>query len=511
MAQRDWAPAEGRGAAQWLRGRDVIVASQRGPVEHHLTDDAHLIERRGSGGVMCSFEALGNSVPFTWVAAPMTEGDRLIARRQTPMVVEPSGVHLRFANIPAAVQEAHYGTFCNRVLWFAQHGLARGMDASLTPEEVWRAWVDGYEPANLAFGRAVAASARSRDPVVFVQDYQLYRAPRVVRALLPESSILHFSHIPWPGPDAWDPVPPAVRRKMLRGLLGADILGFQDDRSAQGFLQSCQTDLPDAEVRTDTRRVRLGLRDTAVRVYPISVDPAVLRADLDGAAARRHRATLSGRTGEITIVRVDRVDPIKNIPLGFRAFGRLLERRPDLVGRAKFLAFLVPSRTSIGEYQREYADVLASVAEVNARFGRAEYVPIQVFYENNRLQALAGMSLADVVLVNSVADGMNLVAKEAPIVNDRPAALVLSTRTGAWTELGGAALGVDPHSIEGTAAALEAAISMPHRERVVRAAELRRRIESYDIWDWIDQQCADLGALCRAKLPHATPDLLAPA
>jgi trehalose 6-phosphate synthase len=263
-------------------------------------------------------------------------------------------------------------------------------------------------------------------------------------------------------------------------------------------------------VRIDQHRVRIGRREVAVRVYPISVDPPALRADLVRAAAEGYRAALSQRSGEITIVRVDRVDPIKNIPLGFRAFGRLLERRPELVGKATFLAFLVPSRTTIPEYQREYADVLASVDEVNRRFGRAGYEPIQVIYENNRLQALAGMSLADVVLVNSVADGMNLIAKEAPIVNDRDAALVLSTRAGAWAELGGAALGVDPLSLDATVAALEKAISMPRGERLVRAAELRRRIEAHDVWDWLDQQCADLGAVRQAGQPPDA-ELLAPA
>lgn len=510
MELRDWAPDEGSRAARWLKGRDVIVASQRGPIEHHITDNEGLVERRGSGGVMCSLEALGSALPFTWVAGAMTDGDRLAARRRGPVVVEPSGVHLRFANVPAAVHEAHYGTFCNRVLWFAQHGLFERMDGSISRRDLWQAWTDGYEPANLAFGRTVAASARTRDPVVFVQDYQLYRTPLVIRALLPGANILHFSHIPWPGPELWGPVPPVLRREILKGLLGADIVGFQDAASAQHFLRCCETLLPDASLRMADRRVRLGHHDTAVRVYPISVDPVALRADVESAAALKHRATLSQYCGDVTLVRVDRVDPIKNIPLGFRAFGRLLERRPDLVGKARFLAFLVPSRTSIPEYQREYADVLASVAEVNSRFEQPGYTPIQVFYENNRLQALAGLNLADVVLVNSLADGMNLIAKEAPVVNDRHAALVLSTRAGAWAELGGAALGVDPLSLEGTAAALETAILMPRRERQVRAEELRRRIQAHDVWDWLDQQCADLGSL-RSAVPRPAAGLLAPA
>lgn len=495
------AASSGPPAAQWFDEHEVIVASHRGPIEHHLSEDGALMAKRGSGGLTCAFEALARSVRFRWVAAAMTEADEIAARREASATTGPAGVEIRYALVPRPTHHAHYSVFSNRFLWFLQHGLQEQL--GLTPQELCHSWTGGYRPANLTFASLVAQSARTASPVVLVQDYQLYLVPRAVRARVPDAAILHFCHIPWPEPRAWEIAPAEIRREILSGLLGADILGFQDSGSADRFLRTCRIYAEDAVVDLLNRVVQHGGRQTAIRVYPISVHPPMLRADLLSPVVQEYRARLARRCGEITIVRVDRLDPSKNIPAGFRAFGRLLERRPDLVGRVRFLAFLVPSRTEIAEYRQEYENVLSAISAVNHRFGRPGYQPVEMFYENNRLQALAGMSLADVVLVNPLADGMNLVAKEAPIVSQNDAALVLSTQCGAWSELHGAALGIDPRSDEDTAAALEAALSMSRGERSGRLAELRRRVEAHDLLDWLDGQCEDLSTL----RPQVAPEV----
>ena len=494
----------------WLTEREVVVASHRGPVEYHLDADGALAARRGSGGVMCALNGLGAGVPFTWVSATMTEGDRLAAEGGSPVEVPGSCIDARFVTVPESAYDAHYGFFCNRVLWFVQHGLANEIPDRFTEAELSRAWATGYQPVNYAFAEAVARSARGSDPVFLVQDYQLYQLPRQVRELAGRGLILHFTHIPWPEPEAWEVLPLPIRRQLLLGMLGADILGFQDPRSARRFLATCEVNLPTVEVDYGAGRVHHPDGETTARAYPISVDPPALRKEMAGENVRRYQAALRPICGEATIVRVDRVDPAKNIPLGFQAFGRMLERRPDLVGKAKFLAFMVPSRADLPEYRAEYARMQGSVAEVNERFGFDGYKPIELFYENNWQQALAGMSLADVVLVNSIADGMNLVAKEAAIVSEKDAVLVLSTQTGAWAELGGAALGVDPNEVEGTVRALEHAVDMPRSERAIRAAALRARTEAHDVWDWLDEQCEDLAELDLPAAP-APLTLLTPA
>ena len=478
----------------WLTGRELIIASHRGPVEHHLAPDGGLNPKRGSGGLMTALATLGHGLPFTWVSAAMGEGDRRAAIAGRHTAVSESGGQVRYVTVSDRVYHAHYNLFSNPFLWFVQHGMAGRLAHSYGSAELWDAWVSGYRPMNIAFADMVHRAARTEDPVVLVQDYQLYTAPRGIRTRLPNASVLHFCHIPWPDPATWSVVPPTLMRELLRGMQGADILGFQDERSSMNFLRTCRTYLTDARVDVLGGRIESDMHETQVRVYPISVDPETLREAMSATATRRYRERLVSND-LFTIVRVDRVDPSKNVPMGFRAFRRLLQRRPDLVGKVRFLAFLVPSRTSIPEYQREYAEVMAAIEDVNQRFGRPGYQPIEYFYENNWHQALAGMSLADAVLVNSIADGMNLVAKETPVVSQRDACLILSRETGAWSELGGPAIDVDPVSIESTAGALEAAIRMSPVERAMRAAELRRRVERNDIWSWLGAQCEDLAVL----------------
>ena len=494
---------------RWLAKREVVIASHRGPVEYHLDEKGALTPSRGSGGVMSAFDGLGAAVPFTWVSSAMTEGDRLAVDAGFRLEVPRSRVSPRLVSVPEDVYDAHYGFFCNRVLWFIQHGLGNDVAERFTADEISRAWATGYQVMNWAFAEAIARAASGPDPVFLLQDYQLYQLPRAIRQLVGRGRILHFTHIPWPAPEAWEVLPLPIRRQLLLGMLGADILGFQDPRSAQRFLATCEAALPTARVDYATNRVRHPRGETIARAYPISVHPDALRHEVAGESVRRYRHALASKCGETTIVRVDRVDPAKNIPMGFDAFGRLLERRPDLVGKARFLAFLVPSRADLPEYQAEYARVCSSAAEVNQRFGSAGYQPIEIFYENNWHQALAGMSLADVVLVNSIADGMNLVAKEATIVSRKDAVLVLSTQTGAWAELGGPALGIDPNDLDGTATALEHAVDMPKSERAVRAGALRQRTEAHDLWDWVDEQCEDL-ATVRLPLQPKTASLLTP-
>jgi len=476
-------------------------------VEHHLTPEGELVAQRGSGGLMTALATLGECLPFTWVASAMTPGDRLAALRGELVPIGEADGEVRYVTVADRVYHAHYEVFSNPTLWFLQHGLADRLGPLLRPSDLWQAWVGGYKPVNVAFADKIARAARTPDPLVFIHDYQLYTTPGALRDRLPEARILHFCHIPWPEPSAWTAMPLVLRRELLRGMLGSDILGFQDERSAERFLRTCRANIPEASVDFGASSIRHGGREILVRVYPISVDPASLRAEVHSARAQACRNDLEARRGEFTFVRVDRLDPSKNVPAGFRAFGQLLERRPDLIGRVKFLAFLVPSRTEIPEYRREHADVMETIQQVNSRFGQPGCQPIEYFYENDWDQALAGMSLADAVLVNSVADGMNLVAKEAPIVNERDAMLLLSTEAGAWFELRGGAVSLDPRSIEDTARAMEDAVEMPVHERRARAAYLRHAIETHDIWDWLEAQYDDLTQVGGARRHTAMGEL----
>jgi trehalose 6-phosphate synthase len=316
----------------------------------------------------------------------------------------------------------------------------------------------------------------------------------MLRASHPSTPILHFTHIPFPEPAVLRLLPSPWRVAILRGLLGADIVGLQTPGDVRAFLSCCDEFLgEDVRVADDWVRVEDG-REVRVRAYPASVDPAALRRTMRGQAAQEALVRLSPPPGQHTIIRVDRLDPSKNQLVGFYGFERLLEARPDLRPHVRFLAFLVPSRTDLSVY-RAYRDAVYAVIErINQRFAPlCGEPPIQVFYENDREQALAAMRHCDALLINSRQDGMNLVAKEWAVVSERPGVLVVSETAGVASEVGDAALQISPLDVEGTAHALGRALDMDTAERAERLRRMREQAMGWTARDWLRAQLRDLG------------------
>ncbi len=456
--------------------------SNRAPVTF-AREGTRLRFDRGAGGVVTALSHLSRSTPVTWIAATAGTEDREIAaaQRERGGVLGSGRFTLRLLQVPEALFADFYGAFCNRILWFVQHGLwPTRIDPE--PERRVRELAQRYVDAARVFADAVSLEAHrpDRDVDVMSHDYQLYALPRLVREGLPGLPIVHFVHIPWPRLGVWrQAVPDDVLAVLVRGLLGANVVGFQDDTSRRAFAECVDTVVPEAAV--DGERVTHDGRPTLLRVRPVSVDPRELRPSEQRARALREDA-------RALIVRVDRVDPIKNVPRGFAAFARLLERRPDLVGTVRFVARVVPSRVQLPEYAREWAQTVAAADAVNQRFGDGT---VEIAKRSDRGRALAELQTADVVLVNSIADGMNLVAKETAMLNPR-AALVLSRTAGAYAELGEGALGIDPRSIDDTAAALERALEMPEEERRRRASLMRAAVARWTARDWIRALMTDL-------------------
>ncbi len=450
---------------------------------------------------MTALAALAQQVDLTWIAAAMTEGDHRVAADPSPRVEFsplPSGVTFRLLALPETVYQRYYNVFSNPLLWFLQHYLLDPAFSTFTVDRTARrAWERGYIPANRAFAEGLKAETEglAAPPVVMVQDYQLYLVASLARELGVRATFQHFVHIPWPAPDYWKFLPHDMREAICAGLAANDVVGFQTPDYARNFLGSCEEFLPAATVSYDDQTVRVGDHLCRVRVYPISIDVAGLRRTADSRAVRRYRHELKRRCAEKTIVRVDRLEPSKNVVRGFEAYGNLLERWPELIGQVKFLAFLVPSRTRLAEYQRYRKAVVEVIERINGRFAQPDWQPVEVFYENNYAQAIAGMSLADVLLVNPIMDGMNLVAKEGPIVNERNGVLVLSDGAGVHHQLGEAALSVASGDVEGTAEAIHAALVMPEEERILRLRRLRQAIEMEDLDWWIRRQFEDLADL----------------
>jgi trehalose 6-phosphate synthase len=464
--------------------RRLIVVSNRGPISYGREEGAR-VARRGAGGLVTALAPLVSHHDVTWIASAITDEDRAVAAAGTveETARDGSGYRLRLVAHDPAAYDLYYNVVANPALWFVQHALwERKHDPAA---DLTRPWEDGYVAVNRAFADAVL-EALERDPTaaVLFHDYHLYVAPRLVRERAPGSRLAHFTHIPWVGPEGWSVLPEPIVRAVHEGLLAADVIGFHTERWRRAFLETCGA---------------LGLEPDAERVtaHPISIDPEEFAAlGRSPAVLARERKLLEERP-ERLILRVDRTDPSKNVPRGLDAYRVLLERRPDLRGRVHMLALLDPSRQDIPEYVEEVRRIEAAANAVEASFPGS----LTVRVSDDFPASVAAYKQFDVLLVNAVMDGLNLVSKEAPYVNERAGAVVLSTNAGAFEELADWVVPVDPLDVDGTADALEDALALPEHERRARQEAIRARVREHDLAAWDEAQLADLDRASSMRRP----------
>lgn len=507
-------------------GRRIFIVSNRGPVEFIRTTEGSLQTRRGAGGVVTALASLGRSLPLTWIAAAMTPGDR----EAFPTATSPARqvrfgrdtLKVRYVPLPADEYTAYYDVISNNVLWFLQHYL---WDPAFAPNfnaDIYDCWHRGYVPVNAALVDALVAEverggstgagggARRRsegaDAIILLQDYHLYVAAAKVRERLPRAIVQQFVHIPWPAVRYWEFLPFAFVREIYASLARNDVLGFQTPPDARNFLFSAREFLPGSRVDFERGLVHWQGHRVLARAYPVAVDSAEVGAALKTAAGRRGAEEVAAvlKDQGPLIVRVDRLDPTKNIVRGFHAYQQVLRTQPELRGRVRFLAFLVPSRERIPIYRRYQREVRAIIREINAEFGAPGYEPVTAFFENNRARALAAMRRADVLLVNPIIDGMNLVAKEGPAVSAQDGVLVLSRTAGAYAQLGEAALALTPTDIDETARQLVAALEMAPEERARRATQARAVVARESPILWALEQLRDAARVRQANRGPST-------
>jgi trehalose 6-phosphate synthase len=476
--------------------RRLVIASNRGPIVYGRSD-GHRTTRRGGGGLVTALSGLVASQDVTWVAAAISDEDDAVASEHDGSFEETDrGGHtfqLRLVRLDRADYDRYYNVFANPLLWFIQHGLWNRPYAPEMSAATRAAW-ESYRRVNEAFAAALADECGMADAVL-VHDYQLYLVPRMLRAAGVRAPLSHFTHIPWPGPDAWRVLTADMRTGLLEGLLGADVIGFHTNRSVRAFLATAEEYVGEAFV--DHVRPRVTLREavTHVRAYPISVDPDEFEALARDDEVTEAEARLMVDRPERLVLRVDRTDPSKNVVRGFHAFARFLARHPEWHGRVRMLALLDPSRQEIPDYAEYVGAIHRAAREVNDQFSDPGWTPIDLRVSDNFAQAIAAYKQYDVLLVNAIVDGMNLIAKEAPLVNERAGVLVLSENAGAHEELGAFALSVNPFDLEGTADAIEEALTMPDAERERRAAGIRAHVREHDVRAWIVGQLADLDSI----------------
>ncbi|POX50267.1 trehalose-6-phosphate synthase [Streptomyces sp. Ru71] len=464
--------ASTHGADQKAR---VLVASNRGPVSYSVGDDGSLTARRGGGGLVSGLSAIGDDAGALWVCSALSDGDREAVRRG----VGERGV--RMLDVPADVHADAYNGIANSVLWFVHHMLYQTPLEPVFDAEFRRQWAS-YEAYNRAFAEALAEEAAD-GAVVIVQDYHLTLVPGMLRELRPDLRIGHFSHTPWAPPEYFRMLPDDIARQVLTGMLGADRLGFLTQRWADAFTACCE-------------QFAGGLGETRIGVHGLGADADFLRE-------RSHRADVGERmaalreqigAGRKTIVRVDRTELSKNIVRGLLAYRQLLEDHPEWRERVVHVAFAYPSRQDLAVYRDYTAEVQRVADEINAAYGTDGWTPVVLHVEDDFARSLAAYRLADVALVNPIRDGMNLVAKEVPVVSDEGCALVLSREAGAFEELGEDAVAVNPYDVIGTAAALHEALSMPAGERNDRAKRLAAAATALPPAKWFLEQLEALRA-----------------
>ncbi|MGC9378144.1 alpha,alpha-trehalose-phosphate synthase (UDP-forming) [Streptomyces sp. MH13] len=440
------------GAAQ------VLVASNRGPVSYEVGEDGSLHARRGGGGLVSGLSAIGPDAGALWVCSALGDGDREAVRRG----VGEDGV--RMLDVPADVHADAYNGIANSVLWFVHHMLYQTPLEPVFDAEFRRQWAS-YEAYNRAFAKALAEEA-AEGAVAIVQDYHLTLVPGMLRELRPDLRIGHFSHTPWAPVDYFRLLPDDIAEQVLRGMLGADRLGFLTRRWADAFTACC-----DALVG--------GTGGTETGVHGLGADAEFLRQRSHEADVDERMAALRAEIGEgpdgtarKTIVRVDRTELSKNIVRGLLAYRELLAGRPEWRERVVHVAFAYPSRQDLAVYRDYTAEVRRVADSVNAEFATSGWTPVVLHVKDDFARSLAAYRLADVALVNPVRDGMNLVAKEVPVVSDEGCVLVLSREAGAYEELGEDAVVVNPYDVSGTAQALHEALSVGPGERAERSKRL---------------------------------------
>src|SRR4051812_34534711 len=474
-------------------GAPLVLVSNRGPVTHQ--DDGSI--KRGTGGLVTALTGLASHRDAVWIASALTDGDKRRARKSggEPFVVHtPEGgeFHVRLVVSDDQAYDRFYNVFANPMLWFIQHYL---WDLSNAPDirrhEV-EAFEYGYNVVNDDLAEAVVEQIEGVDePVVMVHDYHLYTLPGLVRRARPDVFLHHFVHIPWTQPDAWRVLPSRIRHEIYAGLLANDIIGFHTRAYRHNFLQCCR-DLMGLEVDFNGGVVRWEDREVWVRAYPLPIDVRSIRGVAESARVSDFEDELLRRRRDHLILRVDRADLSKNVLRGFSAFDLFLEQHPEFRERVTFVAQLMPSRTDVPEYAEYLERIEALVAVVNHRHGTTDWMPIQLKLRDDLEEAVAAYKNYDVLLVNAMFDGMNLVAKEGPVVNGRFGVSILSENTGAHEELGEHALSVNPFDIQELADSIHAALTMGEDERRRRWEGLMATITARDPGDWIDDQLADI-------------------
>ena len=485
--QIEWSPATLQNLLrEALPGAEVLIVSNREPYIHNRSDGGVVVQTPASG-LVSALEPVIRACGGTWIAHGSGDADRETVDERDRIAVPPEApaYSLRRIWISEEEQDGYYYGLANEGLWPLCH------IAFVRPvfrEADWRA----YEKINERFAEAVAREAQTDDPIVLVQDYHFALAPRMIRERLPKATIIAFWHIPWPNAETFGICP--WKERIIEGLLGSTILGFHTRFHCNNFFETVDRFI-ESRIDREHGTVTLGGHETFVRAYPISIDwpPKALAAQPSVEECRlRTRRSLGLADDVMLAVGIERFDYTKGILDRMKAVDLLLTLDPALKGRFVFVQAAAPTRSRLPTYSRLQSEAQELAREINARHGDECYRPIRLVIRHHEPAEVFGLfRAADLCIVSSLHDGMNLVAKEfVASRDDEQGVLVLSSFTGASREMAEALI-VNPYDIQEMAEAIGMALRIPANEQRERMRLMRQRVRERNVYRWAGQMLID--------------------
>lgn len=483
--------------SEFLKDKEIIVASNRGPVLFKRDAKGKIELIKGKGGIV------GSMVPFlekthgTWFSSAIGECDHYMNDKydsKVPIPLEDPAYYVRLIKTEEHIFNRFNGKFANPLLWFIHHSMWNPPYSPCADDELHQAW-DSYQYVNVKFAEAIgdAVSTSKKTPIVMLQDYHIYLTPKMIREQHPDVFMSQFVHIPFPPPEIFQQLPNHMQIEILDSILTNDVLGFHIPRYTSNFFQTIKHILPEASVDDLTGDILYNGHVCRVRTYPISIDIKTMQTFAQSPDVTRKNAEVDEIVGGCKLIyRTDRADLSKNIIRGFQAYDMFLDKYPQWREKVKFVATLMPTRQDIKIY-REYTDNIRDIVkEINEKHATPDWEPIKYICRGDYDLVVALLKRYDVLMVNPILDGMNIVAKEGAVVNENNGVLILSTGAGCYEELKDGAICINPYDIRQTAESIDTALLMDDETRAVLLEEARAAVQRNDLNKWVSDQLRDI-------------------
>jgi len=491
--------------SEFLQDKEIIVASNRGPVLFKR-DEKGIIELiRGAGGIVGSMIPFMKKTHGKWVSSAIGECDHEMNKlydSKVPIPLENPEYYLQFIKTNEDIYNGFNGKFANPLLWFIHHSMWNPPYSPVHDDELHQAW-ESYQYVNSKFAEAIGEDLNTskKIPIVMLQDYHFYLTPKFIRDQHPDVLMSQFIHVPFPPPEIFQQLPNHMQIEILDSIMTNDVLGFHIPRYKNNFLQTIRQILPNALVDDKAGNILYNGHVCHVRTYPISVDVETLQTHAQDPNVIAKEAEVDEMIGDCKLIyRTDRADLSKNIIRGFQAYDIFLEKYPEWKEKVKFVATLMPSRQDINVY-REYTDNIRDIVkEINEKYATLNWQPIKYICRGDYDLVIALLKKYDVLMVNPILDGMNIVAKEGSAVNENNGALILSNGAGCYEELKNGATCINPYDIRQTAESINIALLMNETTKAQMIAKARAAIQINDLNKWVSDQLKDIEAVMYERL-----------